>query len=207
MVKAVIFDLDGVLVDATEWHYEALNRALALFGYTITRQEHLSTYNGLPTRKKLEMLSREKSLPAALHDFLNRIKQEYTYEEINKSCKPNFQKQYMLSKLKKEGYRLVVCSNSIRKSLELMLQKSGISEYFEFVLSNQDVSNPKPHPEMYQKAIEKLGIRPEDAIIVEDAPHGIAAAKAACPNVLEVKGYPDVYYDRVREYLDIVEKR
>ena len=66
-IKAVIFDLDGVLVDATEWHYEALNRALGLFGYNIARYEHLTTYNGLPTRKKLEMLSVEKNFPRGLH--------------------------------------------------------------------------------------------------------------------------------------------
>jgi hypothetical protein len=59
-ITAVLFDLDGVLVDATEWHYEALNHALGLFGFDITRYEHLSSYNGLPTRRKLEMLSVEK---------------------------------------------------------------------------------------------------------------------------------------------------
>ena len=78
----MLFDLDGVLVDATEWHYEALNRALRLFGFDITRYEHLSDYNGLPTRKKLQMLSVEKGLPAALHDMLNRLKQVYTRDEI-----------------------------------------------------------------------------------------------------------------------------
>ena len=61
-IKAVLFDMDGVLIDAKEWHYEALNRALALFGMPISRFEHLTTFDGLPTRKKLEMLSLELSL-------------------------------------------------------------------------------------------------------------------------------------------------
>ena len=74
-IKAVLFDLDGVLVDATEWHFNALNRALSLFGYTISRYEHLTTYNGLPTRKKLEMLSVEKNFPRGLHSLTNKIKQ------------------------------------------------------------------------------------------------------------------------------------
>ncbi len=72
-ITAVLFDLDGVLVDATEWHYEALNRALGLFGYSISRHDHLSTYNGLPTRKKLEMLSVETNLPVSSHGLTNRI--------------------------------------------------------------------------------------------------------------------------------------
>src|SRR5258708_13234207 len=86
-ISAVLFDLDGVLVDATEWHYEALNRSLGLFGYSISRYEHLSAYNGLPTRKKLEMLSVEKGLPSSLHDLITRVKQVYTREEIlNHAC-------------------------------------------------------------------------------------------------------------------------
>jgi beta-phosphoglucomutase-like phosphatase (HAD superfamily) len=76
-IRAVLFDLDGVLVDATEWHYEALNRALRLFGFGITRYEHLAGYNGLPTRRKLEMLSVEKGLPVALHGMVGRLKQVY----------------------------------------------------------------------------------------------------------------------------------
>ena len=81
-ITCVLFDLDGVLVDATEWHYDALNRALRLFGFDITRYEHLSGYNGLPTKKKLQMLSVEKGLPTALHAMLSRLKQVYTRDEI-----------------------------------------------------------------------------------------------------------------------------
>ncbi len=75
MIKAIIFDLDGVLIDATQWHFEALNKALHLFGYTITEEEHKNFYNGLPTRKKLEHLSKEKGLPLSLHAFINSMKQ------------------------------------------------------------------------------------------------------------------------------------
>ena len=69
MIKAVIFDMDGVLIDAREWHYEALNRALRLFGMEISRTDHLTTFDGLPTRRKLEMLSSTNGLPVELHGF------------------------------------------------------------------------------------------------------------------------------------------
>src|SRR3954469_3160813 len=157
-IKAVLFDLDGVLVDATEWHYEALNRALGLFGYTISRYEHLTTYNGLPTRKKLEMLSVEKNLPRGLHSMLNRIKQKYTREEILRKCTPVFEKEFMIRQLKRDGYQLGCCSNSVRESLERMLLASGIIEQFEVLISNEDVKNSKPDPEMYLLACEKLGL-------------------------------------------------
>ena len=82
MIKAVIFDMDGVLIEAKEWHYEALNRALQLFGYEISRLDHLTTYDGLPTKKKLEMLSIENDLPRNLHSFINEMKQLYTVEMV-----------------------------------------------------------------------------------------------------------------------------
>ena len=201
-ISCVLFDLDGVLVDATEWHYDALNRALRLFGFDITRYEHLSDYNGLPTRKKLEMLSVEKGLPPALHSMLNRLKQVYTRDEILTRCRPVFEKEYMLSRLKSEGYRLAVCSNSIRESLQMMIHQSGLSDYFEFLVSNEDVAKPKPDPEIYLKAIARLAVDPSEVLIVEDAPHGVEAARRSGAHLCQVTGFPDVEYFRVRAAID-----
>src|SRR5471032_1181815 len=113
-IKAVVFDMDGVLIDAREWHYEALNRALNHFGFTISRYDHVVTFDGLPTRMKLEMLSREQTLPRSLHGFLNELKQLYTTEIVHARCKPVFQHEYALSHLKAAGYKLAVASNSVR---------------------------------------------------------------------------------------------
>jgi len=203
-IRAVLFDLDGVLVDATEWHYEALNRALGLFGYTISRYEHLTTYNGLPTRKKLEMLSVEKNLPRGLHSMIGKIKQKYTREEIMRKCIPVFEKELMIRQLKREGYKLAVCSNSVRESLERMLLASGIVEQFDFLVSNEDVKQPKPHPEMYLLACEKLGVAPSECVIVEDADHGLEAARKAGAHVCQVSGFPEVEYDRIHRFIHSV---
>ena len=201
-VTCVLFDLDGVLVDATEWHYVALNRSLRLFGFEISRYEHLSSYNGLPTRKKLEMLTVEKGLPTAIHGMLNRLKQVYTREEILTKCRPVFEKEYMLSRLKQEGYRLAVCSNAIRDSVQLMIHQSGLDEYFEFLVSNEDVARPKPDPEIYVTAMERMGVRPEHTLIVEDAPHGVEAARRSGAHVCQVGGFPDVHYFRIKAALE-----
>jgi len=204
-ISCILFDLDGVLVDATEWHYEALNRALRLFGFDITRYEHLSSYNGLPTRRKLEMLSVEKGLPHAIHSVLNRLKQVYTRDEIVARCRPVFEKEYMLSRLRHEGYRLAVCSNSIRDSLDTMVRQSGLSDYLEFVVSNEDVTRPKPDPEIYRVAITRLGVTPQEVLIVEDAPHGVEAARRAGGHLCQVTGFADVDYFRVRAAIDRAE--
>jgi len=206
-IRAILFDLDGVLVDATEWHYEALNRALGLFGYTISRYEHLTTYNGLPTRRKLEMLSVEKNLPRGLHSMISKIKQKYTREEIMRKCTPVFEKELMIRQFKREGYKLAVCSNSVRESLERMLLASGIVEQFDFLVSNEDVQQPKPHPEMYLLACAKLGVEPAECVIVEDADHGLEAARKAGAHVCQVSGFPEVDYDRIHRFIESVEGR
>lgn len=205
-IEAILFDLDGVLVDATEWHYEALNRALALFGFSISRYEHLSTYNGLPTRKKLEMLSIEKGLPKALHNLINRAKQAYTREEILTQCRPVFEKEYMLSRLKREGYSLAVCSNSISDSINLMLRHGGIYDYFSFFISNEDVVRPKPDPEIYLEAMKRMGIGPQETVIIEDAPHGVEAAMRSGAHVCRVAGFEEVDYWRVKSFINSIEK-
>lgn len=201
-IKAVIFDMDGVLIDAKDWHYEALNRALGLFGMEISRYDHLVTYDGLPTRKKLEMLSLEQGLPVALHGFLNDLKQIYTMEIIATRCRPTFHHQYALSQLRQRGYRVAVCSNSIRATIELMMQKASLLQYLDFFLSNQDVVHGKPDPEMYNKAISRLGLSPQECLVVEDNPNGIAAARASGARLLEVVSVEDMNWSNVQAAIE-----
>jgi beta-phosphoglucomutase len=204
-IKAVIFDMDGVLIDAKEWHYETLNKALNLFGAKISRYDHLVTFDGLPTKKKLEMLSLEGGFPKGLHDFVNELKQQYTMEVVYTKCKPVFQQQYALSKLKSEGYHLAVCSNSVKKSVEIMMEKSALIEYLDFFLSNQDVKNGKPDPEMYNLAIHKLNLNPQECLIVEDNDHGLKAALASGANVLKVENPSEVYYENIRSRINEID--
>jgi HAD superfamily hydrolase (TIGR01509 family) len=205
-IKAIVFDMDGVLIDAREWHYEALNRALGVFGFTISRYDHLVTYDGLPTRKKLELLSRDQNLPAGLHAFLNDLKQAYTIELIHARCKPRFQHEFALSRLKAAGYRLAVASNSVRRSIELMMEKSALAPYLSAIVSNQDVVRPKPDPEIYLKTFGLLGVTPAETLVVEDNPHGIAAARASGAHVMVVEDPNDVTWDRVTEQLNRAEQ-
>jgi len=204
-IKAIIFDMDGVLIEAKDWHFESLNRALNLFGMEISRYDHLVTYDGLPTKKKLEMLSIEHGLPKELHQFINDMKQIYTAEIINTRCRPVFYHQYALSRLLQEGYRLVVCSNSIKNTVDMMLDKARLIEHFEFVLSNQDVSKPKPDPEIYLNAIKRLGLKPEECIILEDNNNGVKAALASGGHLLKIHSVTDVNYHNIRGKINEVE--
>ncbi len=196
-IKAIIFDMDGVLIDAKEWHYESLNKALSLFGSEISRYDHLITFDGLPTKKKLEMLSIEGGFPKKLHHFVNELKQLYTMEIVYAKCKPTFQHQYALARLKKEGYKLAVCSNSIKKTIEIMLEKAGLIQYLDFFLSNQDVKNSKPDPEIYISSINRLNLLPSECLIVEDNENGIKAALASKAHLLRVENTGDVHYQNI----------
>lgn len=203
MIKAIIFDMDGVLIDAKEWHYEALNRALSLFGLSISRYDHLTTYDGLPTKKKLEMLSLERELPRDLHSFINEMKQSYTMEIVHSKCKPRFAQEYALSTLKARGYKLAVASNSIRDTVEVMMEKAKLNVYLDAMLSTADVSRPKPDPEIYIKSIAKLNMLATECLVVEDNRSGIRAAIDAGAHVLVVKRVEDVnlanILSRIRE--------
>lgn len=200
-IKAIIFDMDGVLINAKDWHYEALNRALDLFGMEISRYDHLVSYDGLPTRKKLQMLSLERGLPEALHEFINEMKQVYTMEIVFGKCKPVFSHQYALSRLKADGYPLGLCSNSIRQSIEMMLIKADLLQYLDFTLSNEDVEKPKPSPDIYTKAINKLKLRPDECLVVEDNPNGIKAAQDAGAHLLCVSDVTEVNYLNITRHI------
>lgn len=200
MIKAIIFDLDGVLVNATELHYEALNKALGLFGYEINKEEHFSTYNGLPTSEKLKILSERQGLPPELHEIIKRMKKIYTEEKIDQFCRPSYDKQLMLSSLKKKGFRLACCSNAQKNSVLRMLQKTQLDHYFELVIGNDEGFKPKPDPDIYLAAFSKMGISPSEALIIEDAAYGVMAAKASGGNVLAVKGFEEVSMSLFERY-------
>jgi HAD superfamily hydrolase (TIGR01509 family) len=197
MIRGVIFDMDGVLIEAKDWHYDALNKALRLFGHEISRADHLTTFDGLPTRRKLEILSVERSLPRALHGFINDLKQQYTMEIVHLRCRPRFIHEFALARLKAEGKFLGVASNSIRKTIELMMEKSALSRYLDTTVSNQEVVQGKPDPAIYLLAMERLGLKPSETLIVEDNDHGVRAAIASGAHLLRVEEVTDVRYDTI----------
>lgn len=197
-IKAILFDMDGVLIDAKEWHYEALNKALKLFGYEINRYEHLSSYDGLPTKVKLERLTSEKGVPKYLHSFINEMKQKYTMDITHNYCRPRFNHEYALSKLKSEGYKLAVCSNSIKNTIDIMMNMSALDKYLDLKLSNEDVKESKPDPEIYIKAMEKLNLPAKECLIIEDNENGIKAAKSSGANLLVVRTVDEVNYNNIK---------
>lgn len=152
------------------------------------------TFDGLPTKDKLNLLTIERGLPKGLHYMINDLKQQYTMEIGHAKCKPLFVHEYALSKLKSEGYRLSVASNSIRQTVDLFMKKSNLINHLDFYLSNEDVKRSKPDPEIYNTAIQKLGLSPKECLIIEDNHNGIIAARNSGANVMIVNNVHDVNY-------------
>ena len=196
MIKAILYDLDGVLVDATEWHYESLNIALKeIAGFIIERSEHVSTFNGIPTKKKMEILNKQNRLPSTLFQDVWNMKQEKTKEVIEKYGSLDQNKIRLHENTK--HLKKACITNSIRETAKLMLEKTGQLEYMDFVISNEDIINPKPSPDGYNKAIGKLKLQPNECMIVEDSPKGIEAAKLSKANVYEVNVFYEVTLENI----------
>jgi len=200
-IKAILFDMDGVLINAKDWHYEALNKALGLFGMEISRYDHLNTFDGLPTKVKLQMIAKTQYFPEGIQAIVSKAKQQYTMQLINERCRPMFHHEYALSRLHSEGYKIAVCSNSIRATIENMMQKAALLPYLDLIVSNEDVKKAKPDPEMYLTAQKKIGFSCDECIVVEDNPNGIAAGKASGAKVLEVATVYDVNYWNIKKFI------
>lgn len=205
MIKLILFDLDGVLVDAKEIHYVALNKAITKYSpdHYISRQDHLSKYDGLKTFEKLHKLSIERGLPYELHDNIWKEKQNQTMCEFDK-IQSNTYLQQLMGQLKSDGLLVACCSNSIRKTVYVALSKLGLVEYMDLMLSNEDVNMSKPHPELYWKAMSIFGVTPEETLIVEDSPPGLLAASRSGANILRVDGIEDVTLHNIKAKINSV---
>lgn len=199
MIKLIVFDLDGVLVEAKTIHFEALNEALGE-KYSIEWDEHLSKYDGLKTSQKLEMLTKEKGLPSNLYESVWSKKQKLTLNKLS-SLKPSDEIYNCIKKLSDEGFKIACCSNSIRKTILTVLSKLNIIEFFDLILSNEDVKNSKPHPEIYWKAMSTIGVLPDETLIVEDSPFGLLAASRSTSNVFRVESPKQVTYENINKHI------
>ena len=199
MIRLIVFDLDGVLVDAKTIHYSALNEALGT-EFSISWNEHLALYDGLKTNEKLRLLTLRKGLPQERHEEIWKAKQKITLRLLSTLTENPVIKE-AIKKLSHDEYKIACCSNSIRRSVLTMLSKLGIIEYMDLILGNEDAKNCKPHPEIYWKAISMMNCLPEETLIIEDSPFGLLAASRTNSKVMRVTSSKEVTYDNILKYL------
>jgi HAD superfamily hydrolase (TIGR01509 family) len=206
MNKLIIFDLDGVLIESRELHYDALNDALRNIDkkYVIKREEHLSVYDGLSTTKKLELLTTNKDLPQKYYNQIWQDKQTATFDLIKEF--PISDKLISIFKeVKSRGYKIAVASNSIRETVKLALLSIGVMEYVDYYVSNEDVKRPKPYPEMYWKCMTEMYANPSSTIIIEDSHIGRLGAITSGANLLPVENTVDLTLEKVVDKMNEID--
>lgn len=207
MIKLVVFDFDGVIADCKEIHYQSLNKALSLVGkeFIINRDEHISTFDGLSTRKKIQLLIETKNFPADKVEEVFSNKQNFTIEMMDTHLDRDPYLIQVISRLKHEGFLIYLASNAVRKTIETGLKRLGVFSFFNKIFSNEDVDNQKPHPQIYLKCMVDAGVAPYETLIVEDSKHGRQAAFFSGAHVCGVDGSKSLTYTKVRQCIDNVQ--
>ena len=205
MIKAIIFDLDGVLVDTKMIHYDSLNISLEKYKFEkISIDEHVRIFDGLPTVEKLNILNKRKSVPKKFFSKIRKYKQKVTTQILKKKIKKNKKIINMMKNLHGK-YKIAVATNAVNSTLKICLNKLGISKYVDFKLSNENVVNPKPNPEIYLKIFIKFGIYPSEALIIEDSHYGREAAISSGAKLLPIKDINDLDLKKVK--LNLISKK
>ena len=203
--KLVIFDLDGVLIDSRNLHYNTLNNALAKVdpNYVINIEEHLSLYDGLPTSKKLSLLTEKKGLPVQDHQQVWEDKQRAAISVLS-NLQPDQKLISYFKQLKDLNYQVAVASNSIRNTVKTTLLKLGILEYTDYFVSNEDVARNKPFPEMYWKCMVACNALPKDTVIFEDSHIGRQGAVDSSAHLIAIEDRHDMSQYKIDKAIEIL---
>jgi beta-phosphoglucomutase-like phosphatase (HAD superfamily)/dTDP-glucose pyrophosphorylase len=200
--RLVIFDLDGVLVESKDLHFDALNVALSKVqpGLTITKRDHHAKFDGLDTKTKLSMLVKSGHLRAENVEHVWELKQQVT-ANLMSAIPKNLEVPKVFKLLKSKGFTTAVASNSIRATLDSEIRRLGISQFVDFSLSNEDVTMVKPHPEIYWKAMIIAKKYPRDTLILEDSSIGRRAAMLSGAKLIPIDSPKDINLAMVKELI------
>lgn len=186
MIQAVIFDFDGVILNSEPIHYEACNRILQNLGLNLSYQEYFERYLGVSDKQVFELFLQSNGLAHRIKDLDNLFSEKakiYTDMIENHPNLPMVDEvdQYIF-KILNEEKKIAICSGSTQGEIAAALGKikQGILKpHFDIIITSEDVQNTKPFPDGYLLAAKRLDVPPEQCLVIEDTPHGIAAAKAA----------------------------
>ncbi len=197
----IIFDLDGVLVDARPLHFHAFNTAVAAFGnqYVLSWDEHQAYFDGLPTRRKLELLTERKGFPVERHERAWETKQAISTLMVEQVF-PDPRMQTLLEALRADGHTLACVSNSVQATVDRMLIRTNLLDQFDLIVGNDrwPECKPKPAPDCFRRVMKDLGFDGEHTLIIEDSEPGLRAASGADgAAVFAVSGPEDVTYSNI----------
>ena len=202
MINTIIFDLDGVLIDSRDVHFNALNKAIKKCGinYQVTYEDHLNEFDGLPTITKLKILNERGYVNPKLNKKIQLHKDKFTTLELIKKIKYSKEIYEMFKKLS-ESYKLGVATNAVQKTLNLALKKLKIRKFLTSSISTKALKNPKPHPEIYIRSFLNLNSNPKNTLIIEDSHFGRIAAKDSGANLMPIKNLKEVNIKNIDNFI------
>jgi beta-phosphoglucomutase len=193
-IRLLIFDIDGVLLKSKKLHEISLIMALRHYGYDISTEYHKEHLDGLPTKMKLEKLNIPKNIRNEIFD----LKQKYTMEQADQHLARNKDVRSIFQKIHADGYKIAVASNAIKDFCALTIDILEIGEYVNTIMSNEDVSEPKPSPEIYVKIMNSFQCAASETLIFEDSKVGLAAAFSSGANVFIVEDTKDITIESIQ---------
>ena len=206
-IKGLIFDLDGVLVDTKNIHFESLNHALINNGCKeISYKDHLNIYDGLPTKQKLQLLHKKNLVSIDKFKAISVEKKLNTNKLLKKKIKFNNKIYNTFFKLSKT-FKICIATNAVRETLNLCLKNLRIKKFISFSYSNEDVKHNKPHPEVYLKCLINMGLKPSETLIFEDSHHGVMAAQDSGCLLYTVKNISDINYSNINLIIKNINKK
>jgi beta-phosphoglucomutase len=188
MIKAIIFDMDGVLVDSEPFHVDIERRQFQLNHLSISEEEH-HQYVGVASDVMWREIAKGHSLSIGVEELIEMNKKEsirYFSELKEIPVMPGLFD--LLEKLTRKNYPMAVASSSFPEIIELILERTGLLKYFKVVVSSHEAGMSKPEPDVFLLAANRLGINPEECIVIEDSANGILAAHAANMSCIAYKG-------------------
>lgn len=189
-IKAVIFDLDGTLVDSEPNYFESDRRLLAEYGIQDFDAELKSKYIGIGSRAMLEDIMKNYQINESIENLL--VKKNQYYLEIARQNTVVFaEMKKFLHGVKERGYAMALASGSSPEVIEVILEVTELKPYFEVILSAEDVKKGKPAPDIFLEAAKRLGISPESCLVIEDSQYGVEAAKSAAMYCIALPYLPE----------------
>ena len=204
MIKGLIFDLDGVLVDTKDLHFMALNKALKKSNAKniISYNDHVNIYDGLPTGEKIRILNQKKIIGKKMNKVVMMNKQKFTLQLLKKKIRYNKDIYNIFSKMSKK-YKLAIATNAVNETLNICVDILKIRKFCSYLISNENVSTPKPHPEIYLRCLINLGLKPKETLIIEDSHYGRISAQDSGCNLMPVKSLNDVTLDNITKHIKL----
>lgn len=202
-IKAILYDLDGVLINTKTWHFDALNSSLLQYGLNISEKDHDALYEGLPTLEKLKILSKQQGLDKKFYPEIIRRKNAELLKILKKNCEIDENRLNILKHFQVLGLKQALCTNTSTSTVDWIVNNCRLKEYLDLILSRNHIVNPKPNPEIYIKAINFFNLNPEDCLIIEDSEHGINAAKKAGAGILIVNNYFSLTFEKIMKAISL----